>query len=62
MALFGEFFYDPTKWRQSVPFIEQLRAFQELIHEGKVIMYSLLDLNYLLNFLGLFNLKDGDWD
>nr|GEX80079.1 NAD(P)-linked oxidoreductase superfamily protein [Tanacetum cinerariifolium] len=36
VALFGEFFYDPTKWRQSVPFAEQLRAFQELIDEGKV--------------------------
>ncbi|KAI3692945.1 hypothetical protein L6452_32770 [Arctium lappa] len=36
VALFGEFFYDPSKWRQSVPFIEQLRAFQELIDEGKV--------------------------
>ncbi|KAI3504086.1 hypothetical protein L1887_32630 [Cichorium endivia] len=36
VALFGEFLYDPSKWRQSVPFIEQLRAFQELINEGKV--------------------------
>ncbi|KAM7462530.1 hypothetical protein LguiA_030651 [Lonicera macranthoides] len=36
VALFGEFFYDPSKWRESVPFIEQLRAFQELIDEGKV--------------------------
>ncbi|KAI3700545.1 hypothetical protein L2E82_45178 [Cichorium intybus] len=36
VGLFGEFFYDPSKWRQSVPFIEQLRAFQELINEGKV--------------------------
>ncbi|KAI3756705.1 hypothetical protein L1987_56527 [Smallanthus sonchifolius] len=36
VALFGEFFYDPLKWRQSVPFVEQLRAFQELIEEGKV--------------------------
>lgn len=37
MALFGEFSYDPTKWRSSVPFVEQLRAFQELIEEGKVL-------------------------
>nr|XP_043629070.1 protein tas-like [Erigeron canadensis] len=36
VALFGEFLYDPLKWRQSVPFVEQLRAFQELIEEGKV--------------------------
>ncbi|KAJ0803128.1 putative aldo-keto reductase, NADP-dependent oxidoreductase domain-containing protein [Helianthus annuus] len=36
VALFGEFFYDPLKWRESVPFVEQLRAFQELIEEGKV--------------------------
>ena len=36
VRLFGEFFYDPLKWRESVPFVEQLRAFQELINEGKV--------------------------
>ncbi|CAM8979472.1 unnamed protein product [Rhodiola kirilowii] len=36
VALFGEFFYDPSKWRPSVPFTEQLRAFQDLIAEGKV--------------------------
>ncbi|XP_076929429.1 uncharacterized protein LOC143593816 [Bidens hawaiensis] len=36
VALFGEFSYDPLKWRESVPFVEQLRAFQELIEEGKV--------------------------
>ncbi|XP_042517380.1 protein tas isoform X2 [Macadamia integrifolia] len=36
VALFGEFTYDASKWRPSVPFVEQLRAFQELIKEGKV--------------------------
>ncbi|KAJ9182284.1 hypothetical protein P3X46_006299 [Hevea brasiliensis] len=36
VPLFGEFFYDYSKWRPSVPFLEQLRAFQELIDEGKV--------------------------
>ncbi|KAL5542272.1 hypothetical protein UlMin_009982 [Ulmus minor] len=36
VALFGEFTYDSSKWRPSVPFVEQLRAFQELIDEGKV--------------------------
>ncbi|KAF8401879.1 hypothetical protein HHK36_012829 [Tetracentron sinense] len=36
VALFGEFFYDPSKWRPSIPFVEQLKAFQELIDEGKV--------------------------
>ncbi|KAK9140561.1 hypothetical protein Scep_010242 [Stephania cephalantha] len=36
VPLFGEFFYDPSKWRPSVPFVEQLEAFQELIDEGKV--------------------------
>eukprot|EP00262_Sarcandra_glabra_P007213 TRINITY_DN19877_c0_g1_i1.p1 TRINITY_DN19877_c0_g1~~TRINITY_DN19877_c0_g1_i1.p1 ORF type:complete len:406 (+),score=57.18 TRINITY_DN19877_c0_g1_i1:86-1303(+) len=36
VALFGEFSYDPSKWRPSVPFAEQLKAFQELIDEGKV--------------------------
>ncbi|XP_057783500.1 uncharacterized protein LOC131001202 [Salvia miltiorrhiza] len=34
--LFGEYFYDPSKWRESVPFAEQLRGFQELIDQGKV--------------------------
>nr|GMD81623.1 protein tas [Ipomoea batatas] len=36
VPLFGEFFYDSSKWRPSVPVVEQLRAFQELIDEGKV--------------------------
>ncbi|GJN24069.1 hypothetical protein PR202_gb11782 [Eleusine coracana subsp. coracana] len=36
VALFGEFSYNPTKWRPSVPFEDQLKAFQELIDEGKV--------------------------
>uniref|UniRef100_A0A1D1Z169 Protein tas n=1 Tax=Anthurium amnicola TaxID=1678845 RepID=A0A1D1Z169_9ARAE len=36
VAMFGEFSYDPSKWRSSIPFAEQLRAFQELIDQGKV--------------------------
>lgn len=36
VALFGEFTYDYTKWRPSVPVLEQLKGFQELIDEGKV--------------------------
>ncbi|XP_027166899.1 uncharacterized protein LOC113766942 [Coffea eugenioides] len=36
VPLFGEYFYDPSKWRPSVPFVEQLTAFKELIVEGKV--------------------------
>ncbi|KAL8486633.1 hypothetical protein ACS0TY_023359 [Phlomoides rotata] len=36
VALFGEYFYDPSKWRSSVPFAEQLRGLQELIDQGKV--------------------------
>ncbi|XP_078182556.1 uncharacterized protein LOC144576149 isoform X2 [Carex rostrata] len=36
VALFGEFSYDPAKWRPSVPFEEQLKAFDELISAGKV--------------------------
>ncbi|XP_028780698.1 uncharacterized protein LOC114736984 [Neltuma alba] len=35
VGLFGSS-YDPSKWRPSVPFVEQLQAFQELINEGKV--------------------------
>jgi hypothetical protein len=37
VALFGEFSYNSTKWRPSIPFEDQLKAFQELIEEGKVI-------------------------
>ncbi len=37
VPLFGELTYNSAKWRASVPFIEQLQAFQELIDEGKVI-------------------------
>ncbi|KAG6607404.1 Protein tas, partial [Cucurbita argyrosperma subsp. sororia] len=36
VALFGDFSYDSSKWRPSVPFVEQLKAFQELIEEGKI--------------------------
>ncbi|XAR48962.1 hypothetical protein NMG60_11031960 [Bertholletia excelsa] len=36
VPLFGEFFYDSSKWRESVPVVEQLRGFQEMINEGKV--------------------------
>ncbi|GAU25244.1 hypothetical protein TSUD_17570 [Trifolium subterraneum] len=36
VPLFGEYSYDSSKWRPSVPFVEQLQAFQELIKEGKV--------------------------
>ncbi|GMH29200.1 hypothetical protein Nepgr_031043 [Nepenthes gracilis] len=36
VPLFGEFIFDPAKWRSSVPFMEQLKGFQELIDEGKV--------------------------
>ncbi|XBI73196.1 hypothetical protein VPH35_066988 [Triticum aestivum] len=36
VALYGEFSYDSTKWRPSVPFEDQLKALQELIDEGKV--------------------------
>ncbi|WJX10736.1 hypothetical protein P8452_01421 [Trifolium repens] len=36
VPLFGEYSYDSSKWRPSVPFVEQLQAFQELINEGKV--------------------------
>ncbi|CAN0887431.1 Protein tas [Linum grandiflorum] len=36
VPLFGEFFYDYSKWRPSVSFEEQLQAFKELVDEGKV--------------------------
>jgi hypothetical protein len=37
VPIFGGFSYDSTKWRPSVPFEDQLKAFQELIDEGKVL-------------------------
>ncbi|KAK9025444.1 hypothetical protein V6N11_038311 [Hibiscus sabdariffa] len=36
VPLFGEYFYDSSKWRPSIPFVEQLKAFQEIIDQGKV--------------------------
>ncbi|XP_073153785.1 uncharacterized protein [Henckelia pumila] len=36
VPLFGEYFYNPSKWRSSVSFVEQLRGFQEVIDQGKV--------------------------
>ncbi|KAA3467927.1 aldo-keto reductase-like [Gossypium australe] len=36
VPLFGEYFYDSSKWRPSIPFVEQLQALQEVIDEGKV--------------------------
>lgn len=42
VPLFGEYTYDFSKWRPSVPFVEQLKAFQELIDEGKVTYGFLL--------------------
>ncbi|KAL2921339.1 Protein tas [Bienertia sinuspersici] len=36
VAMFGEFCYDFNKWREGVPFEEQLKALQEVIDEGKV--------------------------
>lgn len=36
VPVFGEFFYDFNKWRPSVPFEEQLKAFQDVMNEGKV--------------------------
>ncbi|KAH7669821.1 Aldo-keto reductase protein [Dioscorea alata] len=36
VPLFGEFNYDPSKWRPSIPISEQLKAFQDLIDEGKI--------------------------
>ncbi|PNT74445.1 hypothetical protein BRADI_1g14700v3 [Brachypodium distachyon] len=36
VALYGEFSYNSTQWRTSVPIEDQLKALQELIDEGKV--------------------------
>ncbi|KAG8370424.1 hypothetical protein BUALT_Bualt14G0115400 [Buddleja alternifolia] len=36
VPLFGEYLYEPSRWRSSVSFVEQLRGFQELIDQGKV--------------------------
>ena len=48
MPLFGDFSYDSSKWRPSVPFVEQLKAFQELIEEGKVVPIW-LSLEYVVS-------------
>jgi hypothetical protein len=48
VPLFGEFLYDPSKWRPSVPFVEQLKAFQELIDEGKVTNLNNFSLRLLI--------------
>lgn len=74
VALFGEFTYDPAKWRPSVPFAEQLGAFRELIDEGKVISaeqfmfnmqicdskYMIL-VNLRLYFVGQFEIAKCKW-
>lgn len=52
MPLFGELFYDPSKWRPSVPFVEQLKAFQELIDEGKVT--TLIKITCYSGFIVMF--------
>ncbi|KAI4368414.1 hypothetical protein MLD38_016972 [Melastoma candidum] len=36
VPLFGEQYYDYSKWRESVPIEEQLRALQEVVEQGKV--------------------------
>ncbi|XP_002984321.2 uncharacterized protein LOC9645070 [Selaginella moellendorffii] len=36
VPLFGEFFYDVSRWRESVSFEEQLEALNSVIQEGKV--------------------------
>ncbi|CAA0818692.1 NAD(P)-linked oxidoreductase superfamily protein [Striga hermonthica] len=36
VPLFGEYIYNTSNWRSSVPVAEQLRGFQELIDQGKV--------------------------
>lgn len=52
VPVFGEFSYDYSKWRPSSPFVEQLKAFQDLIDEGKVTgcyTFNDLYLPYVLN-------------
>ncbi|EPS67861.1 hypothetical protein M569_06914, partial [Genlisea aurea] len=36
VPLFGDYLYNQSKWRPSVPFTEQLAAFKDAIDEGKV--------------------------
>ncbi|KAH7332222.1 hypothetical protein KP509_20G076400 [Ceratopteris richardii] len=36
VPLFGEYMYNPAKWRDSIPFAEQLQALSDVIKEGKV--------------------------
>ncbi|XP_051179472.1 uncharacterized protein [Lolium perenne] len=61
VPLFGGFSYDSTKWRPSVPFEDQLKAFQELIDEGKVryigvsneTSYGVMEFVHAAKLLGL---------
>ncbi|MCO5579893.1 hypothetical protein L7F22_033757 [Adiantum nelumboides] len=41
VPLFGEYLYDLSKWRESVPFSEQLQALHDVIKEGKVHVVSI---------------------
>ncbi|KAF8401880.1 hypothetical protein HHK36_012830 [Tetracentron sinense] len=50
VALFGEFFFDPSKWRPSIPLVEQLKVFQKLIDEGKRLNYGPFILYGILVF------------
>jgi len=36
VPMFGEKIYDPLKWRESVPIVEQLQALKKVIDQGKV--------------------------
>ncbi|XP_047091598.1 protein tas-like [Lolium rigidum] len=61
VPIFGGFSYDSTKWRPSVPFEDQLKAFQELIDEGKVryigvsneTSYGVMEFVHAAKLLGL---------
>eukprot|EP00249_Psilotum_nudum_P012528 c23835_g2_i1 orf=99-1382(+) len=61
VPLFGEYFYDVSKWRTSVPFIEQLQALQDLIQQGKVryvgvsneTPYGVMEFVHLAKSMGL---------
>lgn len=61
VPLFGEYLYDPSKWRESVPFSEQLQALHDVIKEGKVryigvsneTSYGVMEFVHLAKTMGL---------
>lgn len=61
VPLFGEYMYDVSNWRESIPFSDQLQALQDVIKEGKVryvgvsneTSYGVMEFVHLSKTIGL---------